>query len=167
MATEIRAIRPATLKDLPAIIQVIDAARLIMRQNGDMAQWNDGYPSGADVISDIHRQGAFVIVDDGVIVSYFACLLSPEPTYRIIDKGQWLDDIHPYHTIHRLGSLPNVHGIFKSVMDFCSSRYDNIRIDTHRDNKIMRHVIQEYGFTYCGIIYLASGDARFAYQWIK
>lgn len=47
MATEIRAIRPATLKDLPAIIQVIDAARLIMRRNGDMAQWNDGYPSDA------------------------------------------------------------------------------------------------------------------------
>ncbi len=43
----------------------------------------------------------------------------------------------------------------------------NIRIDTHLDNRIMQHVIKKYGFTYCGIIYLASGDERLAYQLIK
>ena len=32
----------------------------------------------------------------------------------------------------------------------------NIRIDTHLDNRIMQHVIKKYGFTYCGIIYLAG-----------
>ena len=42
----------------------------------------------------------------------------------------------------------------------------NIRIDTHLDNRIMQHVIKKYGFTYCGIIYLASGDERLAYQQI-
>lgn len=31
----------------------------------------------------------------------------------------------------------------------------------------MQHVIEKYGFTYCGIIYLASGDERLAYQLIK
>ena len=40
----------------------------------------------------------------------------------------------------------------------------NLRIDTHRDNVIMRHVIDLYGFTYCGIIYLLNGDERLAYQ---
>ena len=28
----------------------------------------------------------------------------------------------------------------------------------------MQYNIEKYGFTYCGIIYLASGDARLAYQ---
>ena len=49
-------------------------------------------------------------------------------------------------------------------MDFCLSRENNIRIDTHRDNTIMQHVIQKHGFSYCGIIYLANGDERMAYQ---
>jgi hypothetical protein len=53
------------------------------------------------------------------------------------------------------------------VMDFCFSKDSNIRIDTHGDNHIMQHVIKKYGFTYCGIIYLASGDERLAYQLIK
>jgi hypothetical protein len=28
----------------------------------------------------------------------------------------------------------------------------------------MQHNIEKHGFTYCGIIYLASGDKRLAYQ---
>ena len=39
-----------------------------------------------------------------------------------------------------------------------------IRIDTYRDNQIMQHVIKKYGFGYCGIIFLANGDERLAYQ---
>lgn len=31
-------------------------------------------------------------------------------------------------------------------------------------NKIMQHNILKHGFTYCGIIYLLSGDERLAYQ---
>ena len=28
----------------------------------------------------------------------------------------------------------------------------------------MQHLLSEHGFSYCGIIYLASGDERLAYQ---
>jgi hypothetical protein len=49
-------------------------------------------------------------------------------------------------------------------MDWCFSKDPNIRIDTHRDNKIMQHNILKEGFSYCGIIYLESGDERLAYQ---
>ena len=58
----------------------------------------------------------------------------------------------------------HAHGVFRAIMDWCFSRDCNIRIDTHRDNRIMQHVILGYGFSYCGIIYLASGDERLAYQ---
>ena len=30
--------------------------------------------------------------------------------------------------------------------------------------EIMQHNIAKHGFTYCGIIYLANGDERLAYQ---
>lgn len=46
-------------------------------------------------------------------------------------------------------------------------REPNIRIDTHRNNRIMQHCIDRYGFSYCGIIYLESGDERLAYQLIR
>ena len=107
--------------------------------------------------------GGFVIEEDSLVVAYFAFLPSPEPTYSYIE-GAWIDDTLPYHVIHRIASLPDVHGVFSDIMGFCFARGRNIRIDTHRDNAIMRHNILKHGFSYCGIIYLASGDERLAFQ---
>lgn len=142
---------------------VLDAAKGIMRSEGNMNQWSDNYPSREAILFDIQRDGGFVIEDDGHIVGYFAFLPSPEPTYEYIE-GEWLDNELPYHVIHRIASYPEVHGVFSDIMEFCFSKDPNIRIDTHRDNSIMRHNISRHGFTYCGIIYLASGDERLAFQ---
>ena len=147
------------------IMKVVDAAKKIMRQSGNMHQWGEGYPSEAVITADIEENGGFVIEDDdGKIVGYFAFLSSPEPTYARIYEGKWLDDEQPYHVVHRIASYRDVHGIFSSIMDFCFSHDSNIRIDTHKDNHIMQHNIEKHGFTYCGIIYLANGDDRLAYQ---
>ena len=149
------------------IMKVMDAAKKIMRQSGNMYQWGEGYPSETIITADIERNGGYVIEDEGKIVGYFAFLASPEPTYAIIHEGKWLDDERPYHVVHRIASYPDAHGIFSSIMDFCFSKEPNIRIDTHRDNTIMQHNIAKHGFTYCGIIYLVSGDERLAYQKVK
>jgi len=152
---------------MAAIMNVMDAAKKIMRQSGNMHQWGDGYPSEAVIIFDMERNGGFVIEDDDKIVGYFAFLQSLEPTYARIYEGKWLDDERPYHVVHRIASYPDAHSIFSSIMEFCFSHDTNIRIDTHRDNTIMQHNIAKHGFTYCGIIYLASGDERLAYQRLK
>ena len=151
------------------IMKVMEAAKGIMRQSGNMHQWGEGYPSESVIFSDMERHGGFVIEDAGRIVGYFAFLPSPEPTYSNIYDGEWLDDTQSYHVIHRIASYPDAHGIFSSMMDFCFSHDANIRIDTHKDNLIMQHNIEKHGFTYCGIIYLANGDERLAYQklWVK
>lgn len=115
-----RIIREAQPSDMAEIMLVMDAAKKIMRQSGNMYQWADGYPSEAVITAD--------------------------------------------HVIHRIASYPQAHGIFSSIMEFCFSYDTNIRIDTHRDNKIMQHNNLKHGFTYCGIIYLLSGDERLAYQ---
>ena len=159
-----RNVRKATPTDVAEIMKVMDAAKKIMRQSGNMHQWDNGYPSEAVILSDMEKDGGFVVEDDGKLVGYFAFLPSPEPTYARIFEGEWLDDTQPYHVVHRIASYPDAHGIFSSIMDFCFSRDSNIRIDTHRDNTIMQHNIAKHGFTYCGIIYLASGDERLASQ---
>ena len=159
-----RNVREATPTDVAEIMKVMDAAKKIMRQSGNMHQWDNGYPSEAVILSDMEKDGGFVVEDDGKLVGYFAFLPSPEPTYAGIYEGEWLDDTQPYHVVHRIASYPDAHGIFSSIMDFCFSRDSNIRIDTHRDNTIMQHNIAKHGFTYCGIIYFASGDERLAFQ---
>ena len=115
----------------------------------------------------MEKHGGYVIEDTGHIVGYFAFLPSPEPTYSKIYDGKWLDDAQSYHVIHRIASYPDAHSIFSDIMDFYLSRYANIRIDTHQDNLIVQHNIEKHGFTYYGIIYLASGDKRLPYQELK
>ena len=159
-----RIIREAKPIDITDVMQVMEAAKKIMRSSGNMYQWGDGYPSESVIFSDMEKHGGYVIEDAGRIVAYFAFLPSPEPTYSKIYNGEWLDDTLPYHVIHRIASYPEAHGIFSTIMDFCFSHDSNIRIDTHNDNRIMQHNIEKHGFTYCGIIYLVNGDERLAYQ---
>ncbi len=159
-----RTIRKAKPTDMTEIMKVMDAAKNVMRQSGNKNQWVDGYPSEEVIQKDMEREGGFIVEDSGRIVGYFAFLASPEPTYARIVDGEWLDDELPYHVIHRIASYPEVHGVFRDMLDFCLSHDPNIRIDTHRDNHIMQHNIAKHGFSYCGIIFLASGDERLAYQ---
>lgn len=160
-------IRIAEKTDIPAIMAVLDAAKGIMRDSGNANQWVNGYPAVPDIEKDLDRDAGRVLTQEGRIVGYFAFVPSPEPTYAYIEDGQWLDDTLPYHVIHRIASLPEVHGVFSAIMDYAFSADPNIRIDTHKDNRIMQHNILKHGFTYCGIIYLASGDTRLAYQRIR
>ena len=162
-------IRPATEADIPAVLPVFEAAKAIMRADGNYDQWGaPGFPGDALLLRDIARGGGYVIsseAEGGVeksIVAYFALLPSPEPTYSHID-GAWLTD-EPYGVIHRIASYPEVHGIFSAIIDFAAARYPHLRIDTHRDNRIMQHLIDAAGFTYCGIIWLEDGTERLAYE---
>ena len=157
-------IRKASRKDLPEVMSVLDAAKGIMRASGNDRQWVNGYPGEGVILEDIRLGNGNVVLEGERVVGYFAFVPSPEPTYSRIIDGEWLDDTEPYHVIHRIGSYPDVHGVFKALMDWCFSHDRNIRIDTHRDNLVMQHNILKYGFSYCGIIFLASGDERLAYQ---
>ena len=48
-----RTIREARPTDITEVMQVMEAAKKIMRQSGNMHQWVDGYPSEAVVFKDI------------------------------------------------------------------------------------------------------------------
>ena len=156
-------IRKATEKDIPAAMELFTAAKGIMRSDGNMTQWEDGYPNEEIVRSDISKEGAHIVEHAGRPVGYFAMLPSPEPTYSSID-GKWIDDTSSYFVIHRVASSPQSHGVFKEIIEYALKVSGNLRIDTHRDNRIMRHVIEKAGFTYCGVIHLEDGSERLAFQ---
>ena len=135
-----------------------------MRSDGNFSQWAGNYPDEAAVQWDLKRKVSYVIEEEGRIVGTFAFIPGAEPTYRRIYRGRWLDKDTPYGTIHRIAGDPACKGIFGTCLEWCWSRLPNIRIDTHRDNRIMRSLLEKYGFTYCGIIYLADGAERLAFQ---
>ncbi|MEI3312611.1 MAG: GNAT family protein [Faecalibacterium prausnitzii] len=51
-----------------------------------------------------------------------------------------------------------------AVLDWSMEHCQSLRADTHADNKIMQHLLEKNGFTRCGIIHVADGSPRFAYQ---
>lgn len=160
-------IRKATTQDLDCIMQVIDAARNLMRTNGNHTQWINGYPSAEVIQNDIDQNIGYICWNDAEIVGYFSFLKgdNPEPTYNIIDDGKWLNN-EPYGVIHRLASNGKVKGVAQACFDYCFTQINNIRVDTNNNNLPMQNFFKKYGFTYCGIIYVADGSPRDAFQMV-
>lgn len=156
-------IRRATYDDVPVLMDVFRKARGIMRSSGNMNQWNDGYPSEEVVRKDIDNGHCVVLCEDGKVVATMAFIPGPDPTYAEIYNGGWLSDA-PYHVIHRIAVAEPGHNAAKALLDWGFGQAGSIRIDTHKDNVIMHHVLSKYGFTHCGVILLANGDPREAYQ---
>lgn len=157
-------IRRATLDDLPFMLQMYANSKNIMRSNGNHSQWVAGYPSEQLLRDDILHGFSFLVTDDSRPVGVFAFIIGRDPTYTYIEGGHWEQDAQPYGTIHRMACMPDAHGIFAAAIDWCRRQTTSLRIDTHADNSIMQHLIVKHGFTYRGVIYIADGTPRKAYQ---
>lgn len=157
-------IRKATLTDIPQMREIFAIARKFMAETGNPNQWAASYPSVEQLTADIESGDSYVCTEEGRIVATFVLRGGDDPTYAVIYDGAWKNH-HPYATIHRIASNGEVKGIFALAMEYALQRYSTIRIDTHRDNKVMQHAVLKYGFEYCGIIHCWNGDERLAYQY--
>ena len=164
--------RLATAADLEALMAIFDGAKKIMRASGNLHQWNDSYPSREIVLRDISEGNCYVLCDEDVILGTMALIPGPDPTYSYIE-GSWPSyepGIKPtYYVIHRIATGAPGKNVAKKMFDWAFRHIhvlgcDTIRIDTHRENCIMKHILGKYGFTMCGVIYLENGDPRDAYQ---
>lgn len=155
--------RGANRFELDQIMEIYARARAFMTQNGNPTQWGDSYPPRELIEEDILSNRLFVCVINGELEAVFAFILGEDPTYKQIEDGRWLSD-GPYGTLHRLASAGHRKGIGKLVTDWCLEHCDSLRADTHADNKVMQHVLESNGFERCGIIHLANGSPRIAYQ---
>lgn len=159
-------IRKTTIADIPKLREIFAIARQFMANTGNPSQWVDGYPSDEQLTQDIESGDSYVVEKNEKVVATFVLRGGIDPTYNIIYEGKWLND-KPYATIHRIASTGEIKGIMHKAMLFALQQYDNIRIDTHRDNMVMQHLIEKEGFKYCGIIHCWSGDERVAFQFTK
>lgn len=166
METPIR-IRKSTIEDIPNILLIFESAREFMRLNNNRTQWNGNYPSESDILKDISKGHSYVGIDSkGEITMTFAFIKGEDPTYETIYEGKWLNN-EEYGTIHRIASNGKTRGVLKTACEYCFNETDNIRIDTHKDNKPMLKALDDLGFVKCGIILCRDGSPRIAFQKIK
>ena len=155
-------VRAAREQDLPRILTIYNVARRYMRAHGNTAQWVNGYPSKELLRQDLAAGQLYVLEDGGGVYAVFAFILGEDPTYRRIE-GAWRDD-SPYGTIHRLGSDGSHRGVFAETAAWAATQCGHLRADTHAANDTMQRCMERAGFMRCGVIHVADGTPRLAYE---
>ena len=158
-------IRHSRPEDLPRMQELYAGARAFMAANGNPTQWPEGFPAEDTLKEDIATGISYVCEDDGGrVVGTFAFYTGREEAdYAEIFDGAWLNDA-PYGVVHRITSDRSTHGVGSFCLQWCYDQCGNVRIDTHRDNRPMRHTLEKNGFTQCGIVYVRDHEERIAFQ---
>ena len=163
--------RKSTSKDIVAIMGIIKDAQELLASQGS-PQWQDGYPDVARIELDVANNESYVLEnEEGDVMATTMFTFGGEQTYNEIE-GEWITN-NPvqYGVIHRLAVSANHRkkGLAKYILNQCEQQlvkqgFDSLRIDTHRKNKGMQHMLIQAGYQFCGVIYLTSGDERLAYE---
>jgi len=156
-------IRKSTPEDIDPIMNCINTARQMMRAGGNNVQWTNGYPSKELMLDSIKNGFNFLIFENDEVVATFDFIIGDDPNYAAIENGSWLND-EKYGVIHRLASNGKAKGVAQFCFEWCFSQFPNIRIDTHETNIAMQKVLEKLGYKKCGIIYVADGTPRLAFQ---
>lgn len=159
-------IRKACIADLQEMMEIYDLARKFMVQTGNPTQWKNGYPQESLLRQDIAEGISYVGEMDGHLEAVFVYFKGDDPTYHVIEQGNWLNDA-PYGVVHRVASRGAVKGAGTQCILWGFEQCGNLRMDTHDDNKVMQHVLEKNGFVKCGRIYTHDGTERIAYQKIR
>ena len=164
-------IRRSTKSDINFLMPIFDEARRTIAALG-IDQWPNGDPSEGVILADIEKMQSYLCELDGKVCGTFAIIDDGEPTYDKIYDGEWLTgNSDGYIAIHRVAIAVSSRGsglsgkIMGYATDFARKKgRKSLRIDTHRGNAVMRRMLEKNGFSYCGVIYLANGDERVAYE---
>lgn len=144
-------IRAAREEDLTRIDEIFEKSRQFMAENGNPTQWTQGFPNSSQIAPEIAKSRAFVLFDDAnpdLVVGVFT-LGSYESAYDKLE-GTWSYN-EPYVVVHRLAGERG-YGIGKFVFNHVMEKYPYIRIDTHKNNKVMLGLMDKLNFKYCGIV---------------
>lgn len=161
--------RKASKKDIENIMDIIRQGQEYLKKQG-VPQWQNNYPNRETIESDIYNGYAYLVEDNLKLVGTVAVSFDGELTYDEIYQGQWLshDD---YCVVHRMAIHKESRGmgvapfLMSCIESLCKEKNINsIKVDTHRNNIPMQQFLKKIDFQYCGIIYLADGDERLAYE---
>ena len=160
--------RKAENKDVNQIMKVISDAQATLKADG-VDQWQDGFPNENVILEDMKVRTAFVILVDDVVSGFFVLAFGIEPDYVNPVRGAFKSN-EPYAAIHRTAFSKDCKGkglshfMFQSAFaEIKKAGVGYARIDTHHDNKRMRHIMAREGFEETAVIALScNGDERVA-----
>ncbi len=151
-------IRKATISDLPEILKIMQEAREFLAEQG-IDQWQGEYPSAENIIPDLDKEMAYLVITDGKISAYFAVIFGDDLMYHTISEGAWSNESTDFVTVHRLAVSARFRGlginklIWEFVFEIAENKgYTDFRADTHADNHIMQKALLNLGFERRGII---------------
>ena len=150
-------LRKAKSTELDEIMLIIEDGREFLRQQG-INQWQHGSPSKETIEQGIKNQTSYVYEIDRNIVAT-AMITNYDRDY---EKSPTLwSKCDNYLVIHRIATKKNKRNqgvgrqFLSAIEEFAKKEnIDYIRIDTHKDNKIMRKLLSNFGFVELGEIKL-------------
>lgn len=150
-------------------MDIIVQGRSYLKSQG-IDQWQNGYPDNNSIQLDIDTEKGYFLTNGKDVFAYLCMDFDGEPAYDDI-KGHWLTGPDAvYMVIHRLAFNEQFRGkglsltVFDLAEQVCQEKgIHSIRVDTDGDNKIMQHIMNKAGFTYCGTICFAGSD-KIAYE---
>ena len=152
------------------ILEILTDASAFLREQG-IDQWQGvGAPTEEEVRRNVADGTQYALTDAGKIVAV-CTVVSDEPAYLQID-GRWLS-LGNYLAVHRVAVERSSRGrgltkvLYQEIEGLARSRgIKFLRVDTHRENKIMQRAFLSCGFTACGVVqYRADGAMeRLAYE---
>ena len=161
--------RKATRADLEQIMAVIEDGRAFLKPQGG-GQWQNGYPTSDDLARDIEKGICYVILDEEGDVAATLSLSYHEEDYDTLYEGKWLSDL-PYMVMHRCAVKKEHYGqgygnALFVVFETEAKRqgYRSMRIDTHQNNAVMRHLLEKNGFAFCGKAILKPDKDRMVFE---
>lgn len=149
-------LRKAKVHELDTAMALIDQAKAFLKQQG-VDQWQSGYPDRDCIAADLATEKGYFCVEDGTVVGYLCIDFDGEPAYASL-HGTWLTQ-EAYVVVHRMALDDRVKGrglasrAFTLVEELAREKgVHSFKVDTDRDNRIMRHLLEKNGFSYCGTI---------------
>lgn len=166
-------LRKATSHDLPEILAIIEDGRQTLAQQ-QIPQWQNGDgPNPTTLSDDIHHERCYLMVVGEKIAGIGVLISTLDSAYEAIYNGQWQENsLKNYTAIHRVALKNDFqgHGLALTLLNYLvtAARLTgalDIRIDTHKENLAMQHLIKKAGFHYQGEVLLPVTDGeRYAYQ---
>ena len=160
-------IRKARPDDLDNMMEIYESARTYMAKTGNPKQWGaTGWPPRELIEQDIRQEKCYVCIRDGGIaaVFFFDFGENIDPCYDVIEDGEWLDP-SPYGVVHRIAAAQEGTGAGAFCINWAFEQCGHLRMDTHPDNRVMRHLLLKLGFQRRGIIHIVEdSDPRIAYE---
>jgi hypothetical protein len=163
--------RKATKTEINQIMNIFSQAQEHLRLKG-VNQWQNNYPNLEIIEKDIKNENGYVITKNSKVIAFITVIFSPEISYEIIYDGKWISN-GEYAVVHRMAIdndykktiLASFSLLLKNIEQICLNKnIYSIKTDTHRNNLSMQKILKKNGFKYCGIIYLADGSERLAFE---